>query len=123
MDYEDQLARSIDQTGITGIYSDLFYMGLHARHRMGDMDRDDTFIQPKYRVEASPLGAGLESTADFAGATPSYLFDIADTINHFAEGETDEGIRQALRSAPLSSLYGMRTLMGETLDLTGVGRY
>ena len=123
MDYEDQLARAIDQTGITGIYSDLFYMGLHARHRMGDMDRDDTFIQPKYRVEASPLGAGLESTADFAGATPSYLFDIADTINHFAEGETDEGIRQALRSAPLSSLYGMRTLMGETLDLTGVGRY
>ena len=48
MDYEDQLTRAIDQTGITGIYSDLFYMGLHARHRMGNLDRDDTLIQPKY---------------------------------------------------------------------------
>jgi hypothetical protein len=119
MDYEDQLTRAIDQTGITGIYSDLFYMGLHARHRMGNLDRDDTLIQPKYRVNPpSDLGAGLETATDFAGATPSYLFDLADTAYLFGSGQSDEAIRKALRLTPVSSLYGFRTLAGEIEDFT-----
>jgi len=119
MDYEDQLTRAIDQTGITGIYSDLFYMGLHARHRMGNLDRDDTLIQPKYRVNPpSDLGAGLETATDFAGATPSYLFDVADTAYLFGSGQSDEAIRKALRLTPVSSLYGFRTLAGEIEDFT-----
>ena len=123
MDYEDQLTRAIDQTGITGIYSDLFYMGLHARHRMGNLDKDDTLIQPKYKVNPpSQLGAGLETATDFAGATPSYLFDVADTAHLFASGETDEAVKKALRLTPVSSLYGMRTLMGGIEDFAS-GRY
>jgi hypothetical protein len=119
MDYEDQLIRAIDQTGITGIYSDLFYMGLHARHRLGDLDRDDTLIQPKYKVNPpSNLGAGLETATDFAGATPSYLFDVADSAYLFANGDTDEAISKALRLTPVSSLYGFRTLIGEVQDFT-----
>lgn len=119
MDYEDQLTRAIDQTGITGIYSDLFYMGLHARHRMGNLDRDDTLIQPKYRVNPpSDLGAGLETATDFLGATPSYLFDLADTAYLFGSGQSDEAIRKALRLTPVSSLYGFRTLAGEIEDFT-----
>ena len=119
MDYEDQLVRAIDQTGITGIYSDLFYMGLHARHRLGDLDREDTFIQPKYRVNPpSDLGAGLETATDFAGATPSYLFDVADSAYLFANGDTDDAISKALRLTPVSSLYGFRTLIGEVQDFT-----
>tara|TARA_E500000305_G_scaffold28903_2_gene22009 strand:+ start:4564 stop:7653 length:3090 start_codon:yes stop_codon:yes gene_type:complete len=125
MDYEDQLTRAIDQTGITGIYSDLFYMGLHARHRMGNLDRDDTVIQPKYRVNPpSELGAGLETVSDFAGASPSYLFDVADTAYLFGSGQSDEAIKKALRLTPVSSLYGMRTLMGEVEDvITPRGRF
>lgn len=124
MDYEDQLTRAIDQTGITGIYSDLFYMGLHARHRMGNLDRDDTLIQPKYRVNPpSELGAGLETASDFAGATPSYLFDVADTAYLFGSGQSDEAIRKALRLTPVSSLYGFRTLAGEVEDFATRGRF
>ena len=124
MDYEDQLTRAIDQTGITGIYSDLFYMGLHARHRMGNLDRDDTLIQPKYRVNPpSELGAGLETATDFAGATPSYLFDVADTAYLFGSGQSDEAIRKALRLTPVSSLYGFRTLAGEVEDFATRGRF
>ena len=100
-------------------------MGLHARHRMGNLDRDDTVIQPKYRVNPpSELGAGLETVSDFAGASPSYLFDVADTAYLFGSGQSDEAIKKALRLTPVSSLYGMRTLMGEVEDvITPRGRF
>jgi hypothetical protein len=123
MDYEDQLTRAIDQTGITGVYSDLFYTSLHAYHRLNDLDRDETLIQPKYRVNPpSQLGAGLETATDFAGATPSYLFDVADTLTLFANGETPEAINKVTRLTPLSSLYGMRTFLGGVEDFAS-GRY
>jgi hypothetical protein len=123
MDWEDQLARSIDQTGITGIYSDLFYTGLHARHRMEGLDSKDTLIQPKYNVKPSPISSIAETATDFAGASPSYYFDIADTAGHFMHGETSEGLSQACRLMPFSSLYGMRSLCGTVEDFTGRGRF
>ena len=123
MDWEDQLARSIDQTGITGIYSDLFYTSLHARHRMEDLDSKDTLIQPKYNVKASPISSIAETATDFSGASPSYFFDIADTVNHFVHGETNEGLSQACRLMPFSSLYGMRSLCGTVEGFGTRGRF
>jgi len=123
MDWEDQLLRSIDQTGIAGIYSDLFYTGLHARHRMENLKSKQTIIQPKYKVEPSPISSTLESATDFAGATPSAIFDIADTAGHFRHGQTSEGLSQACRLMPFSSLYGIRNLCG-TVDQFGTrGRF
>jgi len=118
MDWEDQLLRSIDQTGIAGIYSDLFYTGLHARHRMENLKSKETIIQPKYKVEPSPISSTLETATDFAGATPSAIFDIADTAGHFIHGETNEGLSQACRLTPFSSLYGIRSLCGTVDDFT-----
>ena len=123
MDWEDQLTRAIDQTGITGVYSDLFYTGLHGYHRLNDLDRDETLIQPKYRVNPhSNLGAGLETATDFLGATPSYLFDVADVFSLLANGETPEAVNKMTRMTPVSSLYGMRTILGGVEDFAS-GRY
>ena len=123
MDWEDQLLRSIDQTGITGIYSDLFYTGLHARHRMDNLKSKETIIQPKYKIEPSPISSTLESVAEFAGATPSAVFDIADTAGHFIHGETKEGLSQACRLMPFSSLYGIRNICGAVDSTRTRGRF
>ena len=68
------------------------------------------------------MGRRARAASDFAGATPSYLFDVADVFSLLANGETPEAVNKMTRMTPVSSLYGMRTILGGVEDFAS-GRY
>ena len=77
----DMIARLIDHSGITGIYSDLGYMGLALAAGFADTP-EDFFIEPRYvspnredRVDAltEPFGAPVGLGLSYYRAATDYL--------------------------------------------------
>lgn len=104
MEVQDKMARSIDMSGLLGIYSDLFYTTLHTVNEMGGPNITNGFISPKYQMEPSVIGA----VSGLAGAGPSWALDTASAIGTFLSGDFGEGAKDFVRNLPASNLWFIR---------------
>jgi len=96
----DLLARTIDQSGILGIYSDIFYMSLHGMMGAGIMN-DSEYLRGKYKPDAidafvEPFGASIGQMTDFGRVVYDYL-----------NGNENAASKRLARNVPWIQLYGL----------------
>jgi len=114
MAWEDKLARSIDASGITAMYSDLFYTAMNTSMALGGPDISMGLLQPKFPQQPNVADA----VTSVLGAGPSIGVDIYRGLHDFAiEGKYGEGSRQVIKNLPFMRLWFMKSMVNE---LTGV---
>jgi len=110
MSAQDRFARAWDASGITALYSDLFYQTLHTSLALGGPNITNGFIAPKFPQRPSfleqELGiTGLNAAANFAGAGVSISLDLADGAAQFLSGEYGEGGKNFARNLPFARMW------------------
>jgi hypothetical protein len=99
------MMRIADHSAIFGIYSDLFYMGLHGAIGMGAIDKENEYLKGKY--SPTPGDALFEPF----GAGPGMMRDWVLATNDLLEGNTEEGKSRFYYSTPtlpLLAVLGMK---------------
>ena len=94
-DWQDLLFRSVDYSGLAGIYGDIFYTSLEMMAGAGVIDEKTSFIKPKYY--------GIDETDALAapfGAPAGLMQGYVSTIKKFVNGEVDEGVKEFARNTP-----------------------
>ena len=85
MSAQDRFARAWDASGITALYSDLFYQTLHTSLALGGPNITNGIIAPKFpqkpsfleqKLQESTGIIGLDATANMAGAGVSISLDL-----------------------------------------------
>jgi hypothetical protein len=108
--------RTVDASGVLGVYSDIGYMGLHMLIGSGVYDQEEGVIQGKYRPTpfaafTEPLGAGPGLIADWTIGLKD-LFDGGDT-------EAAERLKYLL---PIWPLFGLREDMQDAAGALITGK-
>ncbi|BAQ88149.1 hypothetical protein [uncultured Mediterranean phage uvMED] len=96
----DLLARTIDQSGILGVYSDIFYMSLHGMMGSGIMN-DSEYLRGKYKPDA------IDALVEPFGASIGQMTDFGRVIYDYMNGNDNEASRRLARNIPWLQLYGM----------------
>ena len=96
----DLLARTIDQSGILGVYSDIFYMSLHGMMGAGIMN-DSEYLRGKYKPDA------IDAFVEPFGASIGQMTDFGRVIYDYMNGNDNEASRRLARNVPWLQLYGM----------------
>jgi hypothetical protein len=104
MSVQDRFARSLDMSGLTSIYSDLFYTSLHTSLALGGPNITAGLISPKYKTERNVADAVF----GLAGAGPSWGLDMVNSVGLFLSGEFGEGAKEFVRNLPGSNLWFIR---------------
>jgi len=114
MSAQDRFARSWDASGITALYSDLFYQTLHTSLALGGPNITNGFIAPKFpqkpsfleqKLQESTGIIGLDATANMAGAGVSISLDLLGGAAQFVNGEYGEGAKNFARNLPFARMW------------------
>lgn len=97
----DLIARVVDQSGITGIYSDLAYHAIHSAISQGYYNNNTAWIKGKFEPTV------YDDLFDKLGATPSMIREWTLGAYELTAGSTDEGMKRIMRNIPILGLYGM----------------
>jgi len=109
MDWRDRFARSYDASGVTALYSDLFYTSMHTSLALGGPNITNGYLNPKY-----PQGPSIADAATgLAGAGPSITYDIAMGAAEFASGEYGEGAKNVFRNLPFTRMWFWKDEMNQ----------
>lgn len=93
--YQDILARSINYSGMPGIYGDIFYTSLEMMAGAGAIDEKKAFIKPAY------YGIdGYDAVSAPFGAPAGLLHGLGKSAANFINGDVDEGVRELARNTP-----------------------
>ena len=96
----DLLARTIDQSGLLGVYSDIFYMSLHGMMGSGIMN-DSEYLRGKYKPDA------IDALVEPFGASVGQMVDFGRVVYDYMNGNDNEASRRLARNIPWIQLYGM----------------
>lgn len=110
MSAQDRFARAWDASGVTALYSDLFYQSLHTSLSLGGPNITNGFIQPKFPQKSSYLeeitGIGvLDEMGNIAGAGVGISLDLLGGGVQFANGEYGEGAKNVVRNLPFARMW------------------
>lgn len=109
MDWRDRFARSYDASGVTALYSDLFYTSMHTSLALGGPNITNGYLSPKY-----PQGPSIADAATgLAGAGPSITYDIAMGAAEFASGDYGEGAKNVFRNLPFTRMWFWKDEMNQ----------
>ena len=97
----DIIARTVDQSGIGGIYTDLAYHAIHSAIAQGYYDNNTAWIKGKFEPSV------YDDLFDKMGATPSLIREWTLGAYELTQGQTDEGMKRLLRNTPILGLYGL----------------
>jgi hypothetical protein len=114
-DWQDLLFRSVDYSGLAGIYGDIFYTSLEMMAGAGVIDEKTSFIKPKYY--------GIDETDALAapfGAPAGLMQGYVSTIKKFVNGEVDEGVREFARNTPNLINFPIQYDFGDLAEDIGV---
>lgn len=109
MSYQDQIARTIDSSGILPIYSDLFYRTLHSSLALGGPNITGGLIQPKFKVREN----AFDVATDIAGAGPSWAANVTEGLYKIAAGDYGQGASEVLRMLPGANLWFLKSEVSE----------
>ena len=93
--------RTVDQSGITGLYSDIAYHALHTAIAGGLHNPDNSWLKGKYKP------SGTDDAFDKMGAVPSMLSEWVKGAHEITTGNSMEGLRDLTYHVPLLGLSGM----------------
>lgn len=109
MSYQDQIARTIDSSGILPIYSDLFYRTLHNSLALGGPNITGGMIQPKFKIREN----AFDVVTDIAGAGPSWAANVTEGLYKIAAGDYGQGASEVLRMLPGANLWFLKSEVSE----------
>ena len=101
MSAQDRVARAWDASGITALYSDLFYQSMHTSLALGGPNISNGILAPKFPQEPNVMDA----ITNVAGAGPSITTDIGRGVVDFASGNYGEGAKQVVRNLPFARMW------------------
>lgn len=97
----DIIARTVDQSGIAGIYTDLAYHAIHSAIAQGYYNNNTAWIKGKFEPSV------YDDLFDKLGATPSLIREWTLGAYELTQGQTDEGMKRLLRNTPVLGLFGL----------------
>ena len=100
-DYPELLMRIVDHSGVTGLYSDLFYHGLNVAVASGLHDPDTSWLKGRYKAD------GWDTAFGFVGASPNMLREWVEGTNDLLNDRTEEGLKKISYNFPALSLIGL----------------
>ena len=109
MAWEDQLARSIDASGILAMYSDLLYTGMNTSMALGGPDISMGLLQPKFPQEKNITDA----ITSIGGAGPSIGVDLGRGVIDMVQGNYGEGSKQIIKNLPYMRLWFLKDMVNE----------
>jgi hypothetical protein len=109
MSWQDKFARTYDMSGVTALYSDLFYTAMHTSLALGGPNITGGLLSPKFPQQPSMADA----INGFAGAGPSWATDMALGIYQFAGGDYGEGAREIVRNLPFARMWFWKDEMNQ----------
>lgn len=109
MEWRDRFARSYDSSGLTALYSDLFYTSMHTSLALGGPNITNGYLSPKFPQEPSVADA----ITGLAGAGPSITYDIGAGAAQFASGEYGEGAKNVFRNLPFTRMWFWKDEMNQ----------
>ena len=92
------LQRSIDQSGLFGVYGELAYIATHVAIGTGVMTADEALLKPKYNPSIGDV------ITEPLGAAPGMLFAWYQAAEQFFNGEETEAAEQFGYNSPTSPL-------------------
>jgi hypothetical protein len=100
-DYPELLMRVVDHSGVTGLYSDIFYHALNIASASGMHDPDNSWLKGRYKAD------GWDTAFGFAGASPNMIREWVMGANDLLNDRTDEGLKKISYNSPVLSLIGL----------------
>ena len=100
-DWTEILMRTVDQSGVAGIYTDIAYHAIHSSIAHGGYNDDYGWIKGKYEPSA------FDDIFDKSGAMPSMLREWMLSAHELVNGKTEDGLKRGLYNFPLIGIYGM----------------
>jgi len=109
MSWQDKFARTYDMSGVTALYSDLFYTAMHTSLALGGPNITGGLLSPKFPQQPSMADA----INGFAGAGPSWATDMALGIYQFAGGDYGGGAKEVVRNLPFARMWFWKDEMNQ----------
>ena len=100
-DFSEVMLRTLDQSGITGLYSDIAYHALHTAIATGLHNPDTSWLKGKYKPTMG------EDAVDKFGAVPGMIHGWVTGANEMLFGNTAKGFRDITYHTPILGLGGM----------------
>ena len=95
------LQRSVDQSGLFGVYGELAYIATHAAIGTGVMTADEALLKPKYNPSIGDV------ITEPLGAAPGMLFAWYQAAEQYFNGEETEAAKQFGYNSPSSPLVSL----------------
>ena len=92
------MQRSVDQSGLFGVYGELAYIATHAAIGTGVMTADEALLKPKYNPTIGDV------ITEPLGAAPGMLFAWYKAAEQYFNGEDTEAAKQFGYNSPSSPL-------------------
>lgn len=95
------LQRTIDQSGLFGVYAEIGYQATHAAIGLGLAGPDDTWLRPKYNPT-------MEDTfLEPFGAAPGMVYSWIKAAQAYFNGDESEAAKQFGYNFPTTPLFGL----------------
>jgi len=95
-DNDEIMQRSIEQSGITGIYGEIAYSAIHMAVAMGAIDPETSLLTPKYRPDDSME----ELVGTLGGAGGGLMWDFLQAARDMFDGNMTEAAEHMKYSWP-----------------------
>lgn len=99
--FAEILMRTVDQSGIGGLYTDIAYHALHTAIAGGLHNPDNSWLKGKYKPTMQ------DDVFDKMGAVPSMLSEWVRGAYEITNGNTMEGLRDLTYHIPILGLSGL----------------
>jgi len=100
-DFSEILLRTVDQSGIGGLYTDIAYHAIHTAIAGGLHNPDNSWLKGKYKPTLQ------DDVFDKMGAVPSMLSEWVRGAYEMTTGNTMEGLRDLTYHIPILGLSGL----------------
>ncbi len=95
--------RTVDQSGIFGVYGDLAYTATHVAIGTGLLDERDSLLQPKYNPSF------FDAVSEPFGAAPGMVSSWVKGASHYMNGEETEAAKEFKYNSPILPIFALAT--------------
>tara|TARA_R100000231_G_scaffold1314_1_gene2224 strand:+ start:1479 stop:5318 length:3840 start_codon:yes stop_codon:yes gene_type:complete len=95
--------RTVDQSGIFGVYGDIAYTATHVAIGTGLLDERDSILKPKYNPSF------FDAISEPAGAAPGMVASWIKGATHYMNGEDTEAAREFKYNSPILPIFALAT--------------
>ena len=93
--------RTVDQSGIFGVYGDIAYTATHVAIGTGLLDEKDSLLKPKYNPSF------FDAVSEPLGAAPGMVAAWIKGASHYMNGEESEAAKEFEYNSPIFPIFAM----------------